>query len=41
MLCFDAFCGNLTDAVKEKIHSLATDLVIIPGGMTCNPWMLV
>ena len=34
MLCLDAFRGHLTDAVREKIHSLASDLVVIPAGMT-------
>jgi DDE superfamily endonuclease. len=34
MLCLDAFCGHFTGAVREKIHSLASDLVVIPAGMT-------
>jgi DDE superfamily endonuclease. len=34
MLCLDAFRGHLTDAVREKIHSLASDHVVIPIGMT-------
>ena len=34
MLCHDAFRGHLTDAVRENIHSLASDLVVIPAGMT-------
>ena len=34
MLCLDAFRGHLTDAVREKIHSLASDLAVIPAGMT-------
>ena len=34
MLCLDAFRGHLTDTVREKTHSLASDLVVIPGGMT-------
>ena len=34
MLCLDAFRGHLTEDVKKKMHSLGSDLVIIPGGMT-------
>ena len=34
MLCLDAFHGHLTDAAREKIHSLASEFVVIPAGMT-------
>ena len=34
MLCLDAFRGHLSDAVREKIHSLASDIVVIPVGIT-------
>ena len=34
MLCLDAFRGHLTDEIKNKIHRLKSELVIIPAGMT-------
>ena len=34
MLCLDAFRGHLAAKVKKNMHSLGSDLVIIPGGMT-------
>uniref|UniRef100_A0A8C4T4I5 DDE-1 domain-containing protein n=1 Tax=Erpetoichthys calabaricus TaxID=27687 RepID=A0A8C4T4I5_ERPCA len=34
MVVLDAFRGHLTSGVKEKIETLNSDLVIIPGGMT-------
>lgn len=34
MLTLDSFRGHLTEAVKNKIKDLNTDLVVIPGGMT-------
>ena len=34
MLCLDAFRGHLTDEIKNKIHRLKSELVIIPMGMT-------
>lgn len=34
MLVLDAFRGHLTEGVKKKLQEEATDLVVIPGGMT-------
>ena len=34
MLCLDTFQGHLTDEIKNKIHRLKSELVIIPAGMT-------
>ena len=34
MLCLDAFQGHLTDEIKNKIHRLKSELVVIPMGMT-------
>ena len=34
MLCLDAFRGHLTDEIKNKIHRLKSELVVIPAGMT-------
>ena len=34
MLCLDAFWGHLTDEIKNKIHRLKSELVVIPVGMT-------
>ena len=34
MLCLDALWGHLTDEIKNKIHRLKSELVIIPAGMT-------
>ena len=34
MLCLDAFRGHLTDEIKNKIHRLKSELVVIPTGMT-------
>ena len=34
MLCLDAFQGHLTDEIKNKIHRLKSELVVIPTGMT-------
>ena len=33
MLCLDTFWGHLTDEIKNKIHRLKSELVIIPVGM--------
>ena len=33
MLCLDAFRGHLTDGIKNKIHRLKSELVVIPTGM--------
>lgn len=34
MLVLDAFRGHLSEGVKKKLQEEATDLVVIPGGMT-------
>ena len=34
MLSLDAFWGHLTDEIKNKIHRLKSELVVIPVGMT-------
>jgi len=34
MLVLDAFKGHLTDSVKNQLHKMKTELVVIPGGMT-------
>ena len=34
MLCLDTFWGHLTDEIKNKIHRLKSELVVIPVGMT-------
>ena len=34
MLCLDAFRGHLTDEIKNKMHRLKSELVVIPVGMT-------
>lgn len=34
MLVLDSFRGHITNEVKQKIKSLKSDLVIIPGGLT-------
>ena len=34
MLCLDTFRGHLTDEIKNKIHRLKSELVVIPAGMT-------
>ena len=34
MLCLDTFQGHLTDEIKNKIHRLKIELVVIPAGMT-------
>ena len=34
MLCLDTFQGHLTDEIKNKIHRLKSELVVIPVGMT-------
>ena len=33
MLCLDAFRGHLTHEIKNKIHRLKSELVVIPAGM--------
>ena len=33
MLCLDTFWGHLTDEIKNKIHRLKSELVVIPAGM--------
>ena len=33
MLCLDTFQGHLTDEIKNKIHRLKSELVVIPAGM--------
>ena len=34
MLCLDAFQGHLTDEIKNKIHRLSSELIVIPAGIT-------
>jgi len=34
MLVLDAFKGRLTDSVKNQLHKMKTELVVVPGGMT-------
>ena len=34
VLVLDAFKGHLTDSVKNQLHKIKTELVVIPGGMT-------
>jgi len=34
MLVLDAVKGHLTDSVKNQLHKMKTELVVIPGGMT-------
>ena len=36
-LCLDTFRGHLTDEIKNRIHRLRSELVIIPMGMTLMP----
>ena len=33
-LCLDTFRGHLTDEIKNKIHRLKSERVVIPAGMT-------
>ena len=33
MLCLDTFWRHLTDEIKNKIHRLKSELVVIPAGM--------
>jgi hypothetical protein len=34
MLAMDAFCGHLSDTIRNRLRNKNTDLVIIPSGMT-------
>jgi len=34
MLVLDAFKGHVTDSVKDQVHKMKTELIVIPGGMT-------
>ena len=34
MLVIDAFKGHLTDAVKNQLRKMNSELVVMPGGMT-------
>ena len=33
ILCLDAFQGHLADEIKNKMHRLKSELVVIPAGM--------
>ena len=34
MLVLDALKGHFTDSVKNQLHKMKTERVVIPGGMT-------
>ncbi|CAI2192354.1 8085_t:CDS:1, partial [Funneliformis geosporum] len=34
LLVLDSFCGHLVSFVKQKLHEKATDMVVIPDGLT-------
>jgi len=34
MLVLGAFKGHVTDSMKDQLHKMKTELVVIPGGMT-------
>jgi hypothetical protein len=34
MLVLDKLKGDVTDSMKDQLHKMKTELVVIPGGMT-------
>jgi hypothetical protein len=34
LLVLDSFRGHLVDSIKQKLHEKATNMAVIPGGLT-------